>query len=259
MSGRGRPFTPEEDELIKRYFRRRGRGSKWLMQKLGRRRSSVHARAHKLGVVPRNRRWSAEDDEYLVRNYGLLTDEGLARKLDRTVMAIRVRMNHKRIVRTYNFLCATDVGRIFGVHQKVVTSWILLGYLESRKRRVVRKARQRLWCIDPYEVERFTRNYPHVYDIRRIDKEGYPRIYELAKNAGADRGVPQLYREWTADEDTFVLNHHHRLPLSELARQLRRSKCAISQRIFVLRSRGHHLPYKRPWNKRKQTVGQQAA
>jgi hypothetical protein len=251
-----RPFTPEEDELIKRYFRRRG--SKWLTKELGRQRSSIHQRARKLGVVALKHRWEASDDEYLAHHIGLILDVSIARRLRRTVGAVRERARKKGLTHTTNFLSAAEVGRIFGLNAAIIRRWIRLGYLPARKSHVVSCAGKQLWRIDVPDLERFTRRCPRLYDIRRIDKVGYPRIYRLAMKAGADKGVPELYREWSVEEDAALMSHYRQLSNTELGRRLRRTEGAVRDRASVLRRQGYYVPYKGQQRNRKQPV-QQAA
>lgn len=208
---------------------------------------------NKLGRPARNshKKWTREEEEYLTDHWGVQSDEWIRRKLGRSQEALRIRASRMGLCRHDALLTCRDVGRIMGVDSKTAKTWGDRGLLTMRKSMAVRSGVHRCWHITDVDLERFVTEHPEAYDIRRIDRVGYRRLYSLAKAAQKPGEVPRLLRYWTEQDDAFLLNNHSRITEAELAHQLRRTKQAVHARKEILRARGHLMPYnKGPWRYR---------
>lgn len=212
---------------------------------------------NKLGRKARNshKKWTRAEVDYLLDHWGVLSDEWLRRKLGRSQEAMRVRAARMGLGRHDAALTCNQAGRIMGVDMKTVKAWGDRGLLNMRKSPAVMSGRHHCWQISDRDLERFVTEHPEAYDIRRIDRVGYPRLYSLAQKAQKPNGVPRLLRYWTEQEDAFVLNNHATMSEAEIARRLRRTKDAVHARKGLLRDRGHLMPYcKGPWRHRRDTA-----
>lgn len=195
-------------------------------------------------------RWTQEQTDLLLENYGILKDEILAKKLDRSASAIRARANHLHLIRSQNFLTASDVARIFGIDEGTLSViWIPKGLLKAKKS-TVGGGRNRRWRIEERDLEAFIKNHQDRYDPAKVNPELYPYWANLVK-----KYVPKNYtikhgRTYSSWEDAFILNNRQKMTEKEIAQKLHRTKGSIHARAVLLRKQGRLLPYKKTWQLR---------
>lgn len=199
-----------------------------------------------------NRRWTERERALLDEHYGLMPDEWIARKVRRTVGAIRLRASRNGLKRTEHFMTANQVAHIFGVWSSTVVLWIRRGLLLGEKSTVVRSGLHSVWHISYIALERFTLGQYHIYDAKRIDPIRDPHWFNLARRAGrkSKSHVPKTVRRWTDWEDAFLMNHHSQMTYPELGKKLRRTPGAVHARLKWLRKVGRLIPYKGYWKGR---------
>lgn len=187
----------------------------------------------------------------LENNYGVMADSTLAKRLGRTVVAIRLKANRLKLHRTGNFLTASDVARIMGLWPSTAVYWIRKGKIQAKKSKVVGVGQHACWHIEWDDFERFLKEHAGHYDITRIDPNEYTYFRRLAEKYVPKKHVPKVCRRWQPVEDAFLLHNHASMTYEALTQHLRRTREAIHYRLEILRSRGHVIPYKFPWTQRK--------
>ena len=198
--------------------------------------------------------WTPAQVRYLRDNYGLRSDQAIARTLGRSIVAIRLKALKIGINRTTNFFTASDVRRIFQVDvNKVLHDWIAKGYLTASRSHVGVGPRK-VWCVLGKDIAAFLMEHPDKYNYKLIDPIDHPVWRALAERvANATSIKPSIKRtNWTAEEDAFLLNHNNHMTYDELAAKLPgRTSEAVHYRLEVLREKGHLVPLKKNWRTRK--------
>ncbi len=197
-----------------------------------------------------NKPWSEDDLQFLADNYGRIRLETIAKKLDRTTTAVKLRASRENIRTTDNFLTGSMVARILGADLSTVRRWIELGYLKAKKSKVVRRSKYFVWHIEAAALEEFLRDYNHLFDLRRISREDYLYWRNLAEAQTPKNQVPKCARAWSEEEDAFLLNNRKKLTYKELGVRLKRSKEAVHGRLVWLKKRGRLIPPSKLWEKR---------
>jgi hypothetical protein len=196
-----------------------------------------------------NKKWTGDDEEYLINQYGLVSDEAIAKRLKRSVIAIKARAGVLNLARTQNFLTAADVAGIFGVDFKVITAnWIANGYLKARKSAVVGRGKNQAWQILTADLEKFIKTYPALYDPTKVKDP-----YWHSLTCQTLKEVPLANRRrgyWTSQQDEFLLSNHRRLSYAAIADKLGRSRESVHLRLQLLRLEGRVLAYKDNWKSR---------
>lgn len=194
--------------------------------------------------------WTDEDIQFLADNYGRLPITTIAKKLSRTVLAVKSRANREGFCGTDTFLAANQVAAIFGADSHTVVGWIQKGFLKAKKSKVVRRGGNFVWHIEHAALEDFIRDYTQLYDVRRISKEQQLYWRNLAEKHVPKNQVPNIARAWQPHEDAYLLNHRKHGTQEELGETLNRTKEAVHGRLGWLKKQGRLIPPSRLWENR---------
>jgi DNA-binding CsgD family transcriptional regulator len=194
--------------------------------------------------------WTQEQLDLLYEKYGLVEDTQLAKKLGRTVLAIREKAARLGMVRTQGFMTVSDVSRILNVSPNTVKNWIKNSALNATKS-PVGVGRHKVWHIDHDDLVRFVKMRYDLFDPYKIDRQLNPYWRNLVEKVLPNDFTPANGRHWTEFEDAYLLNNRSKYTTPELAKSLRRTKEAVHGRLVLLRRQGRMMPYKKLWQTRK--------
>lgn len=195
--------------------------------------------------------WTQDQLDLLYEYYGILKDETLAEKIGRPVPAIRSKAAQLHLIRTQNFITASDVAGIFGIDMSIVTkNWITNGHLKAKKSTAVGRGKNKPWVITDQELERFIKGRLDLYNPYKIDRQLYPYWRNLVDKIIPSGFIPQNDRAWTEHDDAILLNHRQNLSQKELALKLKRTPDAVHARLVLLKEKGRLIPYKKNWKNR---------
>jgi DNA-directed RNA polymerase specialized sigma24 family protein len=174
--GRGR-ITPEIREHLRREYHgdraRRVAVVDYLQRISGRTlsRAAIQAEASRLGLTHDVRRpWTPEEDEWLREHAGERSIHGMARHLGRSYASVQCRCKRlcllMRVSSGYN---QGELAQAFGVDPSTVARWMRRGLLgKTHGQNPVR--------VMESNVITFVRQYPHEYDLRRVDQVWYKAL-----------------------------------------------------------------------------------
>lgn len=112
--------------------------------------------------------WTKADVAYLETRFGRITDEAIARKLGRTVVAIRLKAKRLGLLKRDAGMSSRDVGRLLGVDETTVSKiWIRRGLLAARRGHAVGGGR-RVYLIADEAVEAFITRHGQWLDPDRV-------------------------------------------------------------------------------------------
>jgi hypothetical protein len=173
-------WTPQLDALLEQGYRT-GRANRRFalsrIQKLtGWPRQACWDRARKLGLTTRRgsplRRWSTEEDQCLRNMAGGQNIWVIARKVNRSVAAVRIRL--RRIsgssARVREGTTKTELAEMMGRRRRTVQSWIDLGWLKGHY-----EGKQRSddsFRISDRDLYEFCRTHPQELLFHRWTREG---------------------------------------------------------------------------------------
>lgn len=157
------------EELRAAYAQRRGEqraAIDRLVRRTGWKRGAFTDEAVRLGIASERRRWTAEEDEWLLERVGTVSVKYLAKQLKRNQRAVEGRMfvlGARRIDRREGYTLSMLI-MMFGSSMGETKNWIRRGLL-GKVREVGCGQR-----VTDEAVLRFIRKYPHEYDLRRVDQ-----------------------------------------------------------------------------------------
>ena len=108
--------------------------------------------------------WSREDLGYLADHYGLISNEMIARHLERTVSSIPLTARRKLHLKlTDNFYTAEELARTLGIREAVtIIRWMREGWLKGSSRPI---GKRRFWCFVEEDIVEFLRQRPWLVCI----------------------------------------------------------------------------------------------
>lgn len=182
-----RAWTPAEDALLRKLI-----AAGWQHRQIGqaiggRSKQAVSSRWHLLRRGLAKYAWSADEDAYLRDTAGYKTAAEIAQHLGRTANAVHTRASLLGICwmrpmagRNHTGFTANEVARLLGIPcMKTVTDWIEKGYLEATRRAPRMESGPRLaYRVYPESLRVFLRDYPWLYDWRRVQDKGWRAYVE---------------------------------------------------------------------------------
>lgn len=182
-------LTPEQEQYIIHWF------PKWTTMEIAKQlnvtRKAVLVRLRGLrkeGRLPRAIRnaftsWSEEEEDYLREQWGIMTNQGVATHLGRTVHACEFHADSIGINRRMNVYTMNDVARLFGINHSTAKHWVEKGWIKAI-RAGFKSGPYRAWSIDENSIERFIRTKPWAYNYKLMTPGDY--WTNLAKDAWAN-------------------------------------------------------------------------
>jgi len=180
-------FTPEIDGELRRCYLEPNKATKpgihFLMKKYGWPKHAFLQRAQKLGIARvKEKPWSEPELEILQR-FSWMIPYNIALKLKeagfhRTPTGVNLKLKRMRFRADNGWYSATKLALCFGQDQHVITMWITLGYLSSRRKETFRTPQQGgdPWAVHELEVYLFLRDYRNEYDTRKVYQEWFQTI-----------------------------------------------------------------------------------
>jgi hypothetical protein len=184
-ASRRRHWTPEEDAIVRALYPKSSRWKRLRASLPGRTWKAIGARAQRLGVPSPERFWTREENLTLAREWGDMTLCGLAKKLRRSILAVRQQ--------------AKALGLPFGIPQGCVSvhrAAVEAGYSDDVMLRILERAGVTLRQQDGPASGKRRHPRSRFADADAVRKavdawEQYIRETETASDAARRYGFPQ--------------------------------------------------------------------
>lgn len=198
------------------------------------------------------KRWTQEEIEYLQDNWGLLTINTLAKKLQRTEEAIQQKAMVLKLGKSQyaNGLMYSppQVAKLLKKDVKDIYKFIEQGLLKAKRKKLIDR---KLYQIHFDDLMDFLKNNPDKWDSRKIPP--YTFGIEpgwMQEKRKRDAKIPNHNKRWSKEEEEhLILLVKAGHPMKVIANILGRSLIAIYRRTEVLREQGRLKPTKimLPW------------
>lgn len=189
--------------------------------------------------MPKGRKWTSEEIEYLHESWGLKPVPSIAKYLNRTEIAVTTKA--KRIglgaaSTADEFITARQASNLLGVDVHAVTDyWIPKCGLKARKR-VVRISRK-MTMIKFSDLVEWLKNNQDKWDSRRVELYALGMEEDwLKEKRKADMKLPiRRNYKWTKQEDMIAIHMHKAgYTYKQIGDRLGRSKVAVKKRLSRL-------------------------
>jgi hypothetical protein len=189
-----------------------------------------------------NRRWTPEEEEWLIERYGLVSDRYIRQKLRRSKTAVLLKAKRLGLTKKQNMFTLQSLGKLFKVDSHKVRQWVFDGWLISR-RSPWKQGPNAVWIVEAEAVEDFIKQHADKYDRHRINRNDYPFWRNLADEwAFPDEIVLTSVRRgpYSKQGDQYLIDNWHRKDHSveAICRKLRRLESSVRARTVKLRKLG---------------------
>jgi hypothetical protein len=166
-------WDESSDNFLRRNYDPAIRGrSRAIADRLKMPRWAVNRRATALGLSrPKDRPWKKADEDYLETNYHRVSVKALARRLERSPTAVKLKAKRLGLRKHDEGYTACSLAEALGVDPHWVLARIRSGKLRASHRRTDRKPEQGgdSWFITDEAILEFLRERPYDVDLRKVD------------------------------------------------------------------------------------------
>lgn len=207
----------------------------------------------------RGRTWTAEEETYLMENWGTLSVPAIAKKLNRTVEAIKIRASRLCLgpvlmggaYVTFNQLMIALTGK-FHAYTYQKESWVKKRGLPIHRKKVVRNSFTVVYLDEFWEWAERNRSFIDFSKMKPLALGEEPAWVAQQRKIDMVSYATQRKDPWTPQEDqrlTYLLKRH-KYSYAEVSRELRRSDGAILRRCrdLGLKERPVRESTRNPWS-----------
>ena len=219
-----------------------------IAKSLGRSSTAVHHMAKKLELPTHKelegkkyRRWTDEEKEYLCENWGEKDLNVIAKKLKRTIPAIKHMVRELELPSAQDastYLTQREVARIMGVTNKKLAYW-------EQKRKIISFKSIKLCGKMTYKVIQLDKlldvlkQHQDIWDANKVELYAFgeePLWLQEKRKSDATKVYGNNNESWTAAQDMQLHSLWRRkVPQKEMAEALEKTPRAIRHRICKLR------------------------
>lgn len=240
LTGRQRPWTEEDKELLEDSP---GLSDRELAAQLGRSVDEVAVMRQRKTESNRKPSWTKEQEEYLQEHWGEKSVAAIAKKLDRSVNAVKVyahRLGLGSVLLagdyiTFNQLMITLTG---GAHSYSyqMESWVKKRGLPVHRKKVVENSFRVVYLDEFWEWAEKNRSFIDFSKMEPLALGAEPDWVARQRKIDAVSSANQRKDPWTPLEDQRLayLLKQHKYTYAEMSRELRRSAGAIQRRCCDL-------------------------
>lgn len=189
------------------------------------------------------RRWTQEDIEFLEDKWGVMSIEGIAKKLDRTYDSIKNKSQRLGLGDPLTHLDGITISQLslmLNVHYGILRNWIDKYDMPVRRKRFAKK--NQVMYVNYYDFWKWAEKNKQMLDFARLDRFSLgPEPNWVDEKRRADE-IRLLHRPkphntpWSNEDDGKLkwLLERNRYTYPEISDELKRSEGAIKRRILDL-------------------------
>ena len=234
-------WTAEQDQYLIDHWQ--SQSDSELAEMVGHTAASVNARRQRLGLKHRESSkgpdWSREEVELMQELWGTYTIPQIAKRLNRSVLAVKVksgRLGLGRYVNSSQYITANQAAVLLQVDNHTVTDvWIPAGLRFTWK---APQGKRKYRYIRMDDLLEWLRENPDRWDSRRVELFALgsePEWLKEKRKADLTRPARRALK-WTPDEDSRLVTMFRRgdRTYAEMGAELGRSPDAVERRVARL-------------------------
>lgn len=187
--------------------------------------------------------WTDEDVAYLEEKWGVLSREGIAKGLGRTVLAVQLKASRLGLgdpLTHIDGITVSQLSHVLNTHYGILKNWIKKYDMPAKQKKVARE--QRVWIISYEDFWKWAEKNKQMLDFSRLDRLALgPEPNWVEEKRKADQ-IKLLHKPkphntpWSEAEDSKLkwMLDQYKYSYSEIADELKRSQGAIKRRMLDL-------------------------
>lgn len=190
--------------------------------------------------MPRNKKWTPEELEYLENSWGSVSIKGIARKLKRSINAVKLkaqRIGLSDAREHYEGLTVSILAEVLNVNYSTIKYWIENNGFPAKQKLFT--AERKILVVTWPDFWKWAEQNKQVLDFARVEP-GYlgpePEWVEEKRKADQLRKMKVKTTPWTKEEMATLktMLNAFEYSYSDIARRLRRTEAAVKRRILDL-------------------------
>lgn len=179
------------------------------------------------------RRWTEEEKNYVIDNWGTLTIRYMAKKIGRTEKALISFGEKNKLGSPYkvDYISTIEAGEIVGVDQTTIIHWINEYGLKSRFKAMVKRKK---YLIDLDDFRKFLRDNQHLWKACNVEEYALGREEDWLKEkrkTDSDLEIMKKGTLWSTKEEQEALELFKQgLNAREVSRKINRTYIACKKR-----------------------------
>jgi DNA-binding CsgD family transcriptional regulator len=177
-----------------------------------------------------NKRWTKDEENFLVENWGRLKISEISKKINRTNYSVATKAYRLNLNSQIYHYGATEVSEILGISRKNVKV-----YIDQNKLKASRdKTNKKRYVITESSIMKFMKEYKDLWDTRKVTICLYTRkpSWYIEKEISDKNRSIKRYSRWSITETKILIDRYRRsYTLEEIAKEIGRSKSSIKNKI----------------------------
>ena len=179
------------------------------------------------------RRWTKEEEEMLVDNWGKLSIETIAKRINRTADAVELNGRRLQLGWQMTAYSSTEVANILGISHRTIYNYMSAGIIEAKKD----KTKMKRYVSTEAQIMKFMREHQDLWDTRKININLYsrkPKWYLEKEKADKEKNIKSMQR-WSELEVKIVVDRYRRgYTYEEIASEVERTASSVYKKLRVM-------------------------
>ena len=179
------------------------------------------------------KKWTKEEEEMLMDNWGKLSIETIAKRINRTADAVELKGRRLQLGRQMTAYSSTEVANILGISHRTIYNYMSTGIIEAKKD----KTKMKRYVSTEAQIRKFMREHQDLWDTRKININLYsrkPKWYLEKEKADKEKNIKNMQR-WGELEEKIVVDRYRRgYTYEEIALEVGRTSSAVYKKLRVM-------------------------
>ena len=176
------------------------------------------------------KKWTKEEEEMLMDNWGKLSIETIAKRINRTVDAVELKGRRLQLGWQMTAYSTTEVSNILGINYRTVYNYMKTGIIEAKRD----KTKMKRYFSTKEQIMKFMREHQDLWDTRKININLYnqkPKWYLEKEKADKEKNIKSMKR-YSDLEIKIVIDRYRRgYTYEEIALEVGRTSSSVYKKI----------------------------
>ena len=176
------------------------------------------------------KKWTKEEEEMLMDNWGKLSIETIAKRINRTVDAVELKGRRLQLGWQMTAYSTTEVSNILGINYRTVYNYMKTGIIEAKRD----KTKMKRYFSTEKQIMKFMREHQDLWDTRKININLYnqkPEWYLEKEKADKEKNIKSMKR-YSDLEIKIVIDRYRRgYAYEEIALEVGRTSSSVYKKI----------------------------
>ena len=176
------------------------------------------------------RRWTKEEEEMLMDNWGKLSIETIAKRINRTVDAVELKGRRLQLGWQMTAYSTTEVSNVLGINYRTVYNYMKSGIIEAKKD----KTKMKRYFSTEKQIKKFMREHQDLWDTRKININLYnrkPKWYLEKEKADREKNT-KIMKRYSDLEIKIAIDRYRRgYTYEEIALEVGRTSSSVYKKL----------------------------